>query len=455
MKPSLPIERKYLFVALIGIFLLAVLAPDIAIRDADAYAYLIGSYSIRQGSGYADLLGTSLIHWPPGYSLLVSIFPDALAASKWINYIAFGVTLALVFFLARESEWNYVAAGGLCAALGFGFFRSIATNASPDILQYALFLLGVLLYTRKTRRARLWGLILWALIVPLKYIGLVFVPAGLVLDWRRVQDGARLMAWQRALAGAIFVLVVASLVFFNFASSGEWVSASHNASSFSSVVKAFSEFVITAGRGFVSYWYGSIKEPLALVAFALMLVWGIAAFATLRRARERVIFFQLGILILLFSGALTLVRDFGTSWRLMGYGPLTLLFGLRPLARWNWVWLGYGITAVCVGLLNMLTTNAVGANDPRYQLMAQKLETRGLPAGVIASNSFHILDVQLHHPSTAVSETPRDGKYYLYVKLPAFDEIASSVTPLPPPEQEWCLMYEIDEAQLYQRCDAP
>lgn len=131
-----------IFLVVISTISLSMLYPQIGIRDIDAYAYIVGSYSIQDAQGYYSLDGEPLNHWPPGYSLLLSLFDDPINVSMIINYVSFGLVVGLLFFIARRNKWHIYSSFGLSVALGFGFFRNISTNTTPDILNYFVFFIG-------------------------------------------------------------------------------------------------------------------------------------------------------------------------------------------------------------------------------------------------------------------------------------------------------------------------
>src|SRR5262245_51834443 len=170
---------KCVVIFLLSLIIAFILQFRIGVRDADAHSYIVGAYSIRAGNGYYDLNGGSLNHWPPGYSLILSLFPSPLLAALFLNYLSFGTSIALIYYLARGSgKWTASGALGLALAVGFIFLRRHATNAAPDILTYALFLLALLLHYKDSSHLRVVSYLIWGALIPVKLIAVVFIPAA-------------------------------------------------------------------------------------------------------------------------------------------------------------------------------------------------------------------------------------------------------------------------------------
>src|SRR5690348_14581955 len=101
------------FLALLATVIIFLLHPLLGVRDVDGYAYVMGARSLHEGNGYRDLLNESLIHWPPGYSLLLSLFGNSILFATIVNYVSFGATVGLLYYLLRQSAWSWQAALGL------------------------------------------------------------------------------------------------------------------------------------------------------------------------------------------------------------------------------------------------------------------------------------------------------------------------------------------------------
>lgn len=435
------------------------LQPRIGIIDSDAYTYIVGAYSIQSGNGFVSLAGESLNHFPPGYSLFLSLFSNPIQASQVINYFSFGVAVALVYHLARRNGWSGLPALSLAVALGFGFLRSIAINAAPDILTYALFLLAVLLYT-SGGRLRLTSYFIWSALVPFKYIALVFTPAALIISviFTRLESGRiRFNFDELIVAVTSYAAMLGSVVLFNFFTIGTPVDRSYDSPVLSNYLHDLVAFPISILRQFLLFWYSPLtQQKWAIALFLVTLLVAIACLITLRPEPDTGQLLWLGLAVVLLSLILRLVREFDLSVRLTGYGLLVALVSLRPIVMAQKRWLLYALLSVSLALGNILTVNALGSNDPRYELLAQTLAAQGLPQGTILTNSYHILDIQIRHPTAPIDDLASLNKgnapYFLWVTLPNYDGNATIIRPLPRPSAGWCNAVEVEGAVLFHHC---
>jgi hypothetical protein len=157
------------------------------------------------------------------------------------------------------------------------------------------------------------------------------------------------------------------------------------------------------------------------------------------------------------SALLLAVRHYDTSVRLVGYGLLVLLAGLRP-AKWaNLSWLLYGVASLVTGLANAMLVNSLGSADPRYSYLAAEVKPYYQGTGPVATNSFHILDLYANIPSEPVTNWGEAAQYetFLWVTLPSFDPGASPVTPMEHPGTDWCEKQHFQGAVLFYRCAGP
>jgi hypothetical protein len=102
---------------------------------------------------------------------------------------------------------------------------------------------------------------------------------------------------------------------------------------------------------------------------------------------------------------------------------------------------------------NALTTNSLGANDPRYAILARKVASSGLLKGQVFSNSFHILDIQARVASTPVynlQQVPA-GALYLKFGLPNFDAISQTVWRIETPPVGWLILARWQQVVLYRK----
>jgi hypothetical protein len=227
------------------------LHPRLGIRDVDGYAYIMGARSLHRGLGYHSLTVEPFNHWPPGYSLLLSLFPDPAAAALIVNYLSFGMAVSLLYDLARRLGWTWQAGLGFSVVLASGFFQLLASAAHADMLTYALFLTATW-FVMSSPAPALPGLI-WALLVPVKLIAIVFLPASIIADW----TAARHTDWKRSswsyLPGAIAAAVfVGAILDFNFITTQTWTGGGHSKSSWVVLVSGPTGFVVSIIRSFCS-----------------------------------------------------------------------------------------------------------------------------------------------------------------------------------------------------------
>jgi hypothetical protein len=411
------------------------LQPRAGVPDADAYAAVVGAYSLRAGSGYRTLLGEALNHWPPGYSALLALFPEPLAASAAINRAGLALAVAGLYDLARRVGWPQGPAAGLSLALGVGFFRLLANAAKPDVLAYALYLAGLGLLGRPGFAARLAGLAVWTLLVPVKTIAVVFTPAGLL-----ALRGAA--GWAGLAAGglAALLLVMGAVLVFNTWTLGAALPLSYVAPTVGSLAAVPLQLVTSIGRTLLTSWYGSIRAPLVLGAVAVELGVALACLATLRPAAGGApALRRVGLATLVLSVALQVVRQFESGARLMGYGLLPLLLSWRPGAGVGTRWAAWGVLATVLAVANGTTTNSLGANDPRYASLARAAAAAG-PGQPLYTNSYHLMDLHARVPSRPVEEPASlpPGAWLFRVTLPGHDAVASTVWPVSDPGPDWC-----------------
>lgn len=448
-------KRDGIWAIIVGVTLtlsMVVLQPRIGIRDADAYTYIVGSYSFQAGTPYVSLNGEPLNVWPPGYSFVLSWFADPIAASFVINCAALGVAASLLFLLARRQHWSRRAALSLSLAMGYGFFHLLATNATPDIFTYAVFLLGALAYLDK--RSRLLAYLLWAILIPVKLIALAFVPAGLITEALGL-TGENFTGYRRAAAAAgAWAIALAALLLFNLATEGAIISAEHESTTIERLAANVYYFATIAPRTFLAAWYGSIRSVDVILPVAAVLILGVASLATLKvRPAPRTAGY-LGLVLIAVFLMMLLVRNFDIRPRLIGYALLLLFFLFIPRPRWDWLWLLYGLSMVALSVVNVLQVNALGANDPRYKALAATVVAQGmLPDNTVYTNSFHILDIHERVATQTVEslEALPDESHFLHIKLPQYDGIATIVLPVEI-GSEWCLVRTSDDADLYTQC---
>jgi hypothetical protein len=438
--------------AFVSVAFMFVLHPRLGIRDVDGYAYIMGARSLHRGTGYRDLTGEALNHWPPGYSLLLSAFPDAVSAALVLNYLSFGASVGLLFYLSRQRGWTWQSALGFSVVLGSGFFRLLANESHADILSYALFLSGIFLMIRRPERTL--PALIWALLIPVKLIAIIFLPPALAADWdadRRDWNGL-LRSYLPAVSAS--AIGVGSILAFNMRTVRTWIPASHEASSIRILGAGAKSFAISIPRTFLFGWHGPVMATVPRVAFPASMILAAICLCSLRPSQTGRPLRIYGVAFLICSVLLLCVRSFDPSARLLGYGLIALMLGFRPEKWANNIWLVYGIVALAIGVANGITVNSLGINDPRYASLATEFGSYYHSSESVATNSFHILDIHAKIPSVPVDNEAQASAYreFFWVTLPRFDAVTSAVTPMGHPSNAWCQERQLSGGVMFARC---
>jgi hypothetical protein len=427
--------------------------PRISVTDSDAYNYIQGAYSFQAGHGYKNLNGETLNIEPPGYSLLLSRFGSPLRAAFAINYFSLALAAGLVYLLAENAGWSSLASAGLALVLGVGFFRDLAKFAKPDILNYAIFLLGVRCVADNSARLRTVGGCLWAFLAPLKLVSVVFVPAMIASDCLLLSERRPLSSARYAIIVVIWVCAVAGIFVFNYLTIGAMLVPVINAGLPHRLISGFGKFGFFFFRAFLANWYGSIRQWEAYVPFCLVLIIALICLSTLRPYRCGRRYMYLGGAIFGLTWLLLIVSHFDTDPRIMAYGLLVMLLALRPIAGAQRYWLAYACATVLLALANSLTTNSLGANDPRYAMLGREIASVSLPRAEIVSNSEHLLDLQARVPTEPVhrlADVPA-GALLMRINLQSFDAISVSTWPIEEPPTDWTVIARWPDAALYRK----
>ena len=123
--------------------------------------------------------------------------------------------------------------------------------------------------------------------------------------------------------------------------------------------------------------------------------------------------------------------------------------------KWaNGVWMLYGLVSLVTGVANGMIVNSLGSNDPRYAELATQFRSYYVGSEIVATNSFHILDLHANIPSIPVADYAEADPYhkFFWVTLPRFDAVASAVTGMPHPGKEWCEEKHFSGGVLFTRC---
>jgi hypothetical protein len=433
-------------------FLLFVLHPRIGVRDIDGYAYIMGARSLHLGNGYRSLAGVAFNHWPPGYSLLLSVFSGSLVAAQVINYLSAGIIAGLLYFLLRRSEWSWQAACGLVVALLMGFFRLLASEVHADVLTYAIFLAAICIAVQKPE-LKLLASLLWALLIPLKFIAVVFIPPAIVADFLAAGERSKLL--RRYLIPVIAAAAaIAGILIFNHITIQAWIPTSHQHTTLTTFAADMRMLVISIPREFLFNWHGSVTAPFPRFAFLVCMILAAICICSLRPNPTQRWFIVYGVACLVCSVLLLAVCNFDTSSRLIGYGLLVLFPGLRP-AKWaNFSWLLYGVASLVTGLANAMMISSLGCTDPRLANLAVEVRPYYQGTTPVATNSFHILDINANIPSERVGNWSEADHYdlALWVTMPSSDFGEGTVTDIEHPGADWCEQKRFQGGVLFRRC---
>ncbi len=440
---------------LVAVFGISILQPRIAVSDSDAEAYLLGATSFHETNGYVDRLGAPLNHWPPGYSFLLSLAPNHKFASLAINYLAFGVATALLWRLAVYSGWTCVQALAVSLAFGFGFLRHLAVEAKPDILTYAIFLLGIRVYLYDKPVWRMIAHFFWASLIPVKFIAVVFTP-GVLLGALCRQRARRFSAaqWKECVvAGCLWLLFLGGTILFNELTIHAWIEASHKGPSLASIVGEAARFSTGFLRTGLACWYGSIRSLDVLGPFAFVLTLGVFSLASLKPSLAGADLRWIGLSVLGLSWVLECVRQFYADPRLMGYGMLLILLGCVPRPSGTRVWLAYAIGSIGLATANSFSVVRFGVNHPQYEFVAKEV-IGVVPRGeMLYTNAHRILDVHAGIPSQTVKnlEGLPSGAWYFEVVLPNYDAIAQPIGSPAARDSSWMMKTSFEGATLYRK----
>ena len=261
-----------------SVLFMFLLHPRLGIRDVDGYAYIMGARSLHQMTGYRSLTGEAFNDWPPGYSLLLSVFRDPVPAALVLNYLSFGATIGLLYYLLRRLGWTWQAGLGFSVTLASGFFRLLANTAHADMLTYALFFAAICFAIQGP--ARTLPALIWAFLVPVKLIAVVFLPSAVAAD-----SIAARQDWKSLLRSYIPAVIataigIGSILAFNALTVRTW--DLHEESSLKVLASGAKSFIISIPRTFLFNWHGSVTAPFPLIAFPVCMLLAAICLCSLR-----------------------------------------------------------------------------------------------------------------------------------------------------------------------------
>ena len=202
----------------------------LAIRG-DVVDFLFTARSFLAGEGLRDLGGNPVVTWPPLFPLLLAAFRwvgiDPLAGCRWVNAIAFGLTILAAGGWLRSnlrSQWLTLAATATIAASLI--LSDFASRYMAEPLFVVLTLLALVQLASFLQRGEwtplLLGAVFAALAAVLRYPGVVLLGVGvLVLLVRRTPPlGQAIRLKDAVVFGAISSMPLAGVMTRNWAVSG-------------------------------------------------------------------------------------------------------------------------------------------------------------------------------------------------------------------------------------------
>jgi hypothetical protein len=341
----------------------------------------------------------------------------------------------------------------LGSILGFGFLYDLASVAKPDIICYAGFLGSVLCYGGD-RRWRIAGLAVAAALVPFKMIAVTFAPALLFADLATLRLGKFVRErWVEVLYGfAFWCLCLGLVMVHNYSSLGAVTVKSVSDSSFTAFANEILRFCTSFFRNGVVIWYGSLRGAEILIPVGVVLVIGCGCLTTLRRHSAGGAMWLLGFVVLGLSWALELYGVYDAAPRLMGYGMILVLLGLRPVPRVRWLWLTYACAVIALTAYNRIDKTDLGLNHPMYVDAANEVRNAiSSKTDVVYTNTFRLLDTLEGIASREVADFDRvpRGALYWHSSLPKPDVMIQpgGSSPLP----EWPVVSILSTGTLYRR----
>ncbi len=306
-RPFRPAPSTLLIVVLAGLgtaHILVRTATYGAAIGTDSTIFLSTALNFLAGKGWRDFTGGLPVSWPPLFPLLLAALGwvglEPLAAGRWINATAFGLTILAAGGWLRShlrSQWLAVAATvAIAASLPLSHFASDFRTDSLFVLFTLLALIQLVSFLyRGGRTPLLWGAVCTALAALTRYPGVVLIGVGVLLLLVRRAPPLAARLKDAIVFGAVSSLPLALVLTRNWAVSGSWtgrieysVSGQSLSDSLNQVADVFREWVMhqdaldglgyllwTATRLGTPDWFGGLLWAtigLVVVAMAMVVV---------------------------------------------------------------------------------------------------------------------------------------------------------------------------------------
>ena len=196
---------------------------------ADSTAYLSTALNFLAGEGWRDFTGTPLVVWAPLFPLLLAaggwVGIDPLEVGRWINAIAFGLTiLAAGLYLRsnlRARGLAQAATGALAVSLPLSEFAASFMTESLFVLLTLLALMQLASFLQRGGRTPLlWAAICTALAALTRYPGVFLISTGVLLLLVRRAPPLAIRLKHAVVFGAVSSLPLAVVLTRNWAVSG-------------------------------------------------------------------------------------------------------------------------------------------------------------------------------------------------------------------------------------------
>ena len=156
----------------------------------DSTIFLSTAMNFLVGEGWRDFTGRPLVSWPPLFPLLLAaggwIGIDPLAAGRWVNATAFGLTILVAgCWLRSHLRARWLALAASVVILASLPLSELASDVMTDPL-FVLFTLLTLIWLaaflhRGGRTSLWWAAVFTALAVLTRYPGVVLIGVGVLL----------------------------------------------------------------------------------------------------------------------------------------------------------------------------------------------------------------------------------------------------------------------------------
>ncbi len=249
---------------------------------SDSTVFLSTAMNFLAGEGWRDFRDLPLLYWPPLFPLLLAasgwVGIEPLAAGRWINAMAFGLTILVAGGWLRShlrARWLALAATAIIAASLP--LNDLASSLMTDSL-FCLFVLLALIQLesflhRGGRTSLLWGAVYTALATLTRWPGVALIGTGVLL--------LPLARWKQTFVfGAVSSLPLLAVLARNWAITGDLTQATGERKIFSRslfaelhpTVDVFREWVVppNAPEG-LAYLLGLAVVAVGLAGAAVIL----------------------------------------------------------------------------------------------------------------------------------------------------------------------------------------